>query len=505
MTDRFSAQNGAVHIAALVLILVAIGVATWFFLSRGDSKVSRVPIEDKISSLQPKPFKDISTQDKNYKAIKYLAREGILRGDKDGQFNPQSTITRSAWVEMLVKLSGAEPNQSKYLNCYSDVTEGVDAAAICYAKEQGWLDGFKESTLNTFRLIKIVNAQEANDTFNPNSPVKNNEAGSSLSLLVGNPVENSGSTGNLTKTEAAGIVYKSLASQVEGQVERYEIEELVKEKNASEDEYTAFVKSQREKNYQALLEGDKTSGQEVPTFDVLRPLQQFVTAKAGQQQVSVQDIIMYKSSPPAYDNQQKTSSSVISARESANVKIFLDQNYRILTQDQWSKSNPVYVLNVDFHHFYNDGRAIGSVYADLVNFETGVIEQHYASPRSDYNRLNYMFNTAINGIESRIGNEIAPPAQAMQKSSSAEESDKDQEPSSDVKKGEVTCEQLKQIMGSKECPEYVVNIDVWCAQTIEELYDVDSSNPGLYRNRPPDYSIDHSSEYTSAQDCVGRE
>lgn len=440
----FSERRSIVRISFFLIVVIAIAVGVWFFRSRQDS--TGLPdglVEQKIANIVPKPFQDISTDHKNYKAIKYLAREGVLEGDMNGKLSPQQPMTRAEWAVLLVKLAGIDPDQSKYNNCYADVGVGETEAAICYAKEQGWLEEL-ESLPKSFRLLKEVFAQVESDSaqkesFNPNTLVKETEAVDSLSKLLDGNVSKiyDAAPSDLTKENAANIIHRSLATislgneeftpESANQLERYYVEELIDSLETTGDSFSDFVKGQRGKNYQDLLAQDQASGIETPTFNTLDPLQNFVTSKAGQQPVSMEDILMYRRTPPGYDS-QLTSDPTIRARDSAEMNILLDNNFRIMTKNQWSQNNPSYVLKMDFHHFYNNGQAVGSVLGDLVNFQTGIIEQSFTSPRGDFNRLNSLFNTAVNGIESLIGREIIPPAKSEQKPDKSTGSEKDENP-----------------------------------------------------------------------------
>lgn len=64
----------------------------------------------------------------------------------------------------------------------------------------------------------------------------------------------------------------------------------------------------------------------------------------------------------------------------------------------------------------------------------------------------------------------------------------------------IGCEQLREIVGSAECPLYALEDGgLWCSLTVDELTPEETAQ-GLkfpYKNRPPDYTIDRSSDYWS--------
>lgn len=76
-------------------------------------------------------------------------------------------------------------------------------------------------------------------------------------------------------------------------------------------------------------------------------------------------------------------------------------------------------------------------------------------------------------------------------------------------KGPIGCEELKSILGSKECPTYIMNIEnrsLWCAQSNDQL--VASSEEGatieLFKGRPPDYLLDSSLESCYEETSEGK-
>ena len=76
----------------------------------------------------------------------------------------------------------------------------------------------------------------------------------------------------------------------------------------------------------------------------------------------------------------------------------------------------------------------------------------------------------------------------------------------------IGCEEVREILGSEGCQHFVIDGgDIWCSQTGEEIIPEESAQ-GLkfpYKNRPPDYMIDRSSDFFSentelAAKCLDR-
>lgn len=111
-------------------------------------------------------FPDVGGCFSSYPAIKYVREEGIVQGYPDGTFKPDAPINRAEFVKILAKASpgwppgdhcGASP-KSKY---FSDVTYPANdwfSDYVCYATEEGWIDGYPD---NTFRPGNLINYAEA--------------------------------------------------------------------------------------------------------------------------------------------------------------------------------------------------------------------------------------------------------------------------------------------------------------------------------------------------------
>jgi endonuclease YncB( thermonuclease family) len=110
-----------------------------------------------MSTISPAFANDFSGH-KNETAIKYLMTNKIVSGYTDGTFKPNNLINRAELLKLLVLGKNAEFVQTDYKNCFSDVREEWFAPFVCYAKEQGWVDGYSDGT---FKPAKIVNKAEA--------------------------------------------------------------------------------------------------------------------------------------------------------------------------------------------------------------------------------------------------------------------------------------------------------------------------------------------------------
>lgn len=471
------AQKGIAHLALLfIIVLLVIGVAVWFLTSKQELKLpqpAQISTQDKIVSLKPKPFKDVSADNKNYSAIKYLAREGILEADDSGNFNPRSILTRSEWAAVLVKLSGADPDIKSYKDCFTDVSGHRHEAAVCYAKEQGWLNGSSKEQSSIFNFVQTVQAQQTKESFNPNQLAKDAEAAGSLSRVMewtpGQKLTDEqalslakeknllDTTGQLTKGGAAELAYRSLATVPFGQ-EKYtpKADEAVSRQKAgylmdsqrisreaqasgewvrtrdsairnfaegsgigykaateivdSSKNRDEALKKVREYRYDQWLTKRTSDGKTLEQADIFKAAQQFVNARGGQQQLTLDDVSLSKRSDPEADKLD-TSDTTFSEGQSISMIIPLDKDYQMLTLDQRKGGEKVkYMLDISAGDmFLWDDQNQGFVFAEVINIETGVIEEANYSKDGNFKSIDKMLVEAVDRVESRLGRKLTPP------------------------------------------------------------------------------------------------
>ncbi len=100
-------------------------------------------------------FPDVSEDHPNRAAINKLAEREIIAGYPDGTFKPDDEINRAELTKMVVA-SRLEPDPDEYKNCFPDVTDQWFAPYICYAKEQGWVDGYDDGRFKPNQEITRV-------------------------------------------------------------------------------------------------------------------------------------------------------------------------------------------------------------------------------------------------------------------------------------------------------------------------------------------------------------
>lgn len=119
-----------------------------------------------IQAEESNPFTDLSVSDENYEAIVYLEDNGVIGGYPDGTFKPDDTVNRAELLKILVGGTGVTPTVETYSDCFPDVTTDWYAPYVCYAKSEGWVDGYPDGTfkpedeVNKVEAIKmLVNSQ----------------------------------------------------------------------------------------------------------------------------------------------------------------------------------------------------------------------------------------------------------------------------------------------------------------------------------------------------------
>lgn len=104
------------------------------------------------------PFADVSEAYKNNEAIIALYNQGVIGGYDDGTFKPNKTVNRAELLKILIGAKEIVIPVNEYNYCFEDVKNEWFAPYVCYAKEQGWIQGYED---NTFKPAQIVNKVES--------------------------------------------------------------------------------------------------------------------------------------------------------------------------------------------------------------------------------------------------------------------------------------------------------------------------------------------------------
>lgn len=121
-----------------------------------------------IVTLEQWLYTDLSFMDSHYDSIAGLTDLGIFNGYPDGSFKPTATINRAELLKVLIEGRGITPDDVRYRNCFDDVRMDWYAKYVCYAKSQGWVQGYAdgnfrpEKTIDKLEALKILfNVYEA--------------------------------------------------------------------------------------------------------------------------------------------------------------------------------------------------------------------------------------------------------------------------------------------------------------------------------------------------------
>ncbi|MBU0705660.1 S-layer homology domain-containing protein [Patescibacteria group bacterium] len=107
---------------------------------------------------EPKELIDIAG-DPYETAIRYLAENNIVQGYPDGSYQPQKSLNRAEFTKIIVGARlGSEPPKPAE-DCFPDVQKNEWFATwVCYAKDNGIIGGYPDST---FKPAKHINLAEA--------------------------------------------------------------------------------------------------------------------------------------------------------------------------------------------------------------------------------------------------------------------------------------------------------------------------------------------------------
>jgi len=103
-------------------------------------------------------FSDVDFGDDNAEAISYLETNGVVDGYPDGSFKPNNPLNRAELMKILVEGAGYDPSANGYKDCFPDVTTDWYAKYVCFAEEEGWVEGYPDGF---FKPENYVNKVEA--------------------------------------------------------------------------------------------------------------------------------------------------------------------------------------------------------------------------------------------------------------------------------------------------------------------------------------------------------
>lgn len=105
-------------------------------------------------------FSDVNKFNKNFNAIVYLHEQGIIAGYADGTFRPEQGVTRAEMLKILIKGGlGVTPGSEYRTACFKDINpDDWFSIYVCYAKANGWTQGYADGTFQPNKQINKVEA-----------------------------------------------------------------------------------------------------------------------------------------------------------------------------------------------------------------------------------------------------------------------------------------------------------------------------------------------------------
>ena len=95
----------------------------------------------------------------NEEAVRYLEENGIIEGYDDGSYKPENFVNRAEFTKIIVGAKlGSEPDKPAE-NCFPDVDRNAWYATwVCYAKENGIIDGYDDGDFKPANNINLAEA-----------------------------------------------------------------------------------------------------------------------------------------------------------------------------------------------------------------------------------------------------------------------------------------------------------------------------------------------------------
>lgn len=112
-----------------------------------------------VAFAQEPTFSDLESDDSHFVPVEILVYQGALKGYPDKTFRTENRSNRAELLKTVVASQGIHPDPSIYKNCFIDVLNEWFAPYVCYAKEKGWVEGYRET--EEFRPASKASDQEA--------------------------------------------------------------------------------------------------------------------------------------------------------------------------------------------------------------------------------------------------------------------------------------------------------------------------------------------------------
>ena len=109
-----------------------------------------------IGSGAASAFEDVGENHIYFDSIDYLETNGFAEGYDDGTFLPDVKINRAEFLKIVLENKSYFVSDSK--DCFKDVTDQWFAPYICYAYENGYVNGYEDGTFLPAQNISFAEA-----------------------------------------------------------------------------------------------------------------------------------------------------------------------------------------------------------------------------------------------------------------------------------------------------------------------------------------------------------
>ena len=92
-------------------------------------------------------------------SISILKKRGLIDGGNGrNSFRTDASINRAEFLTIVINSLEVEIDEDIYSGCFPDVNDEWFAPYVCYAKEQGYVDGYDDGTFKPAQYINYVEA-----------------------------------------------------------------------------------------------------------------------------------------------------------------------------------------------------------------------------------------------------------------------------------------------------------------------------------------------------------
>lgn len=102
-------------------------------------------------------FPDVPELREEYGAVESLKQRGIVKGNPDGTFGPDTFVNRAEAITIVVRAVANAQNLPPADSCFPDVSgEEWYVKPVCYARDLGWVAGYPDGTFQPVRTVSKV-------------------------------------------------------------------------------------------------------------------------------------------------------------------------------------------------------------------------------------------------------------------------------------------------------------------------------------------------------------